>query len=263
MAVAGPVPSRPSPWRRLGGIAGLLVIALGLAGMGHTAVPRPRVSVLVIGGSAADGWLDRTHEGYVVRGLRDYAQAQRVRAQIENHAIPGARVVNPLVRRSLGRWLAQAGPHAVVVLAWGLLNDLERHTPTDAVRAALARQIALVLAHHDTVLLVTPPATRASYWRFPRAEPRLVQLELAVAQRFHSPHLFIDNVFSAERAYLAAHDMPIAAVTRGPFHPNTAGATLGGRLLAQRLDHIWKRPPLPPSHSAGARAGSRARLRLH
>ncbi len=254
MAVARSRVSGPTPQRRISSIAGLLLAALALVGMGHTGPPRPRVSILVIGGSAADGWLDRTHEGYVVRGLRDYARAEGVQAQIQNRAIPGARVVNPLVQRSLGQWVRQVGPHAVVVLAWGMLNDLKRHTPTRAVLAALARQIAVVLAHHDTVLIVTPPATRATYQRFPQEEPRLVHLELAVAKRFDSAHLFVDNVFQAERAYLASHGLGIAAVTRGPFHPNTAGAELGGHLMARRLEHLWKVPPAAPSRP---RAGHR------
>lgn len=233
--------------RRLVGIAGLLVVALSLAGLGHSGTPRPRVSILIVGGSAAAGWLDRTHEGYVVRGLLDYAQAAHVQADIVNRAIPGARVVNPSVQRGLARWVQRAGPNAVVVLAWGMLNDLKRHTPTPAVLAALAQQITVVLARHDTVLIVTPPATRATYWRYPRAEPRLVAQEIALARSFDSPRLYIDNVFRNEQRYLSQQGLPITAVTRGPFHPNTRGAALAGQLLAASLRGLWRHPPTAPS----------------
>ena len=233
--------------RRLLGIAGLLVVSLALVGMGHTGTPRPRMSVLIVGGSAADGWLDRTHEGYVVRGLLDYAHAHHVQADIVNHAIPGARVVNPSVRRGLAHWVQQAGRDAVVVLAWGMLNDLKRHTPTRAVLAALAQQITIALAQHDTVLIVTPPATRATYRQFPRAEPRLVADELALARSFDSPRLYIDNVFASERRDLTQLGLAITAVTRGPFHPNTRGAVLAGQLLAASLRRLWPHPPATPS----------------
>ncbi len=233
--------------RRLLGIFGLLVVALSLVGMGHTGTPRPRMSVLIVGGSAADGWLDRTHEGYVVRGLLDYARAERVRADIVNHAIPGARVVNPTVQRGLAQWVRQAGRHAVVVLAWGMLNDLKRHTPTPRILAALAQQIAIALAAHDTVLIVTPPATRATYRRYPRAEPRLVAQEVALARSFDSARLYIVNVLASERRDLAQAGLTITAVTRGPFHPNTRGAALAGQLLAASLRRIWPHPPTAPS----------------
>ncbi len=233
--------------RQLLGVAGLLVVSLALVGMGHTGRPRPRISIVIVGGSAADGWLDKTHEGYVVRGLLDYARAHHVQADIVNHAIPGARVVNPSVKRGLVHWVRQAGRDAVVVLAWGMLNDLKRHTPTRAVLAALAQQITIALAQHDTVLIVTPPATRASYRQFLRAEPRLVAAELALARSFDSPRLYIDNVFASERRDLAQMGLAITAVTRGPFHPNTRGAALAGRLLAASLRRLWPHPPTSPS----------------
>ena len=233
--------------RRALGMGGLLLMALSLVGMSQTGTARPSISVVIIGGSAADGWLDRTHEGYVVRGLQDYARAEHVQADIVNRAIPGARVVNPLVRRGLAQWVHQAGPHAVVVIAWGMLNDLKRHTPTKAVLAALAQQIRIVLAQDDVVLIVTPPATWATYHEFPLAEPRLVTEELALAQSFNAPNLYIDNVFRLERSFLSHQRLPIASVTRGPFHPNTRGAEVAGRLLAETLQHLWRHPPTAPS----------------
>jgi len=231
--------------RRVASVLGICLITLALVGATRAAIPRhrPRVSVLIIGGSAADGWLDRTHQGYVVRGLKDYARAEGIRVAIVNHAIPGARVVNPTVARWFGRWVYDVGPGAIVVIAWGMLNDLKRHTPDAAIMRALRHQIGLALAAHDTVLIVTPPATRASYRPFRRVEPHLIADELSVARAFHSRRLFIVNVFHRERTYLARHRTPITRVTRGPFHPNTAGARLGGELLALQLEKIWGPPP--------------------
>jgi hypothetical protein len=229
-------------------ILGLLLMALVLTGMGGHAVPRPRhLAVLIVGGSAADGWKDRTHQGYVVRGLLDYARAEDIRMHITNDAIPGARVVDPLVRTWYRRWVYSIGPGGVVVLAWGMLNDLKRHTPPVLVLRALHRQIAIALAAHDTVLVVTPPATRVSYGRYLHIEPDLVAAELALARRFHSRHLFLVNVFRSEKAYLQRHHTRIVRVTKGRFHPNTAGARIGGHLMAVRLERIWGHPPEGPA----------------
>jgi len=67
----------------------------GPAGNHRPVLARRALPVLIIGGSATAGWHDNSHQGFVVRGLRAFAQPKGVTLHIVNHAIPGARVVNP------------------------------------------------------------------------------------------------------------------------------------------------------------------------
>ena len=249
-------PSRRARWW----LAAAAGTALGIASLalptarGRSAAG-PRIGVLVVGGSAAAGWRDATGPGYIARGLMRYAQRAGLTLRIANHAIPGARVVNRLTQRDLAGWIRRPAPHRLVVLAWGLLNDLRHHTPAPAMARALHRQIATALAAHAVVLVVTPAVTRASFEEDRRAEPTAVRQELAVAKRFHpavaslsspSSSVYEVNVFAAMKQYLAVHHVAYHRLMAGRWHPNTAGHRLAGRLLTQALVKLWGPPAGPP-----------------
>jgi acyl-CoA thioesterase-1 len=245
-------PSRRTRWW----LAAAAGTALGIASVALLAAPGrsaagPRIPVVVVGGSAAAGWRD-SGPGYVSRGLIRYARRAGLTLRIANHAVPGARVVNPLTQRDLAGWIRRPTPHRLVVLAWGILNDLRHHTPTTAMARALHRQIQTALAAHAVVLVVTPAVTRASFEEDRLAEPAAVRQELAVAQSFQSsppsqpPHVYAVNVFAAMKQYLAVHHVAYHRLMAGRWHPNTEGHRLAGRLLAQALVTLWGPPAGPP-----------------
>jgi len=146
----------------------------------------------------------------------------------------------------LPRWLYRLGPNALVVVAWGMLNDMRRKTPPAEVTAALHHQMRDALADHDALLVVTPAATRASYQEGRQAEARLVVQELAVACALsHQPgsEVLIANVFGTMKTYLRVHHLSYRALMAGRSHPNTAGHRLAGRLLAGLLREEFAQHP--------------------
>lgn len=235
-----------SPTRRPPRSALALLLPAVLAAV-LTAAPRlgrasdRPVAAVIIGGSAAAGWQDGTGPGYVVRGLRMYGASAGLRIATHNHAIPGARVVNALTASDLGGWIHAAGPGAVLVVAWGMLNDLRLHTPRQLVASALTSQIRAGLDAGDTVLVVTPPATRASFEEDRAAEAALVREEIDVARSFQTRRVVVADVFSAMKAYLAVHRLSYKSLVADRKHPNTAGHTLASRILAAALRHRWGR----------------------
>lgn len=224
--------------------AAALLATAALVGMAvpeaHGAAwPAIPVPVLIVGGSAAVGWVDDTGMGYVERGFLDYGRRAGMDFSFTNHAIPGARVVNPLVREHFGEWVSALGPGGVVVIAWGLLNDVRLHTPAPVVKGRIEREIGVALHHDDVVVLVTPPATRASFEQERPVEYRLVRAEMTAARSFRSRRLYIADVFDRETAYLVGRHLPYRPYMAGRWDPNTKGHRLAGVILARELARVF------------------------
>lgn len=213
-------------------------LGFGSPGARGSVGPPVPVSVLIVGGSAAVGWVDTTGLGYVERGLLFYGERAHMNFAVTNRAIPGARIVNRVVADNYGTWLRSLGPGGIVVLAWGLLNDLRRKTPLSVVRERLKGQIHLALRHADVVVLVTPPATRASFEQEAAAERRLVRAEIGVARSFHSPRVYVANVFRRETAYVKSRHLSYRSLMDGVWDPNTRGHALAGQLLGTDLEGV-------------------------
>ncbi|MGC8487913.1 MAG: SGNH/GDSL hydrolase family protein [Clostridia bacterium] len=209
-----------------------LAVPVRAYGAPTAAVPVP---VLIVGGSAAVGWVDDTGLGYVERGFLRYGEQAKMDFTFTNHAIPGARVVNPLVAHRYAGWVSATGPGGMVVLAWGLLNDLRLKTPLPAVKRRIRQQIRVALGHSDLVILVTPPATRATFERERPTERRMVRAEIEAARTFHSRRVYIADVFDRETAYLVAHHLAYRRYMAGRWDPNTRGHALAGRILGREL----------------------------
>jgi len=221
-------------------LAGATMLGAGAPPTAPASAWTTPVPVLIVGGSAAVGWVDDTGMGYVERGFLGYGPSAGMAFTFTNHAIPGARVMNPTVGAHLDEWVSAVGPGALVAIAWGLLNDVRRHTPPSVVKADVARQIRTALARAAVVVLVTPPATRASFEREGAAERRLVKAELAAARSFRSHRVYVADVFDAEMRYLTRHHLPYRVYMAGPWDPNTEGHRLAGAILARRLTKVLR-----------------------
>ncbi len=227
---------------------------VGLAPFGlHTAHAAPVRSVraIIIGGSAASGWNDPVGHGYVERGLLAYAHAEGLHFIITNYGIPGAPTVDARVAAQYGQWLTRLGPHGLVVLAWGMLNDLRLHVKPAATADAIHAEIVSALHRGDQVLIVAPPLTRLSVGKWRSSEARLVRLEYRIAEGFHSPRVHLaDTYFTEMQLWAQDHAQAFRYMYNG-FDPNLRGYRLAGVLLTAELERTWSTgPAVPPTLGA-------------
>lgn len=216
----------------------LAVAIMAVAGGVLTFHHKPaRVSTLIVGGSAAKGWFDQSGRGYIERALLSYENVSQVHFDIENHAIPGARVVNPVVRRHFSDWI----PHGrgLVVIGWGLLNDVRKHTPPGRIGPVVHTEISEALRAHDVVLLVSPSATRSTFTIARRIQPAMWSEEVHAATRFKSPNVYVINVMNPEKRWMLGHHVGYQPFMQGLWDPNTRGHRLASQILERRLEDTW------------------------
>lgn len=199
-----------------------------------TPTPTPPLRVLIIGGSAAKGWKDATGQGYVVRGLNVWAQKDHLQLQIDNQAIPGSTINNPALVQGYPQWLANDQPN-VVVIAWGMLNDLRLGTPEATLLAKLHADIAAALNAHAKVFVVTPIPTLATMSWDRTTELKAIADEIQMANAFHCSNVQVFNILPQMEQELNAQHIPVSSIMDGKWDPNTLGHTIGGEILGKDL----------------------------
>lgn len=211
-------------------------------GGGHHGVPgserdrQQSVRVLAVGGSAARGWMDtgwhRWRDGWS-GGYLDYAfhwlsESMNRPYDLINRGIVGADA--HYVSNLYPAWLDEYRPN-MVVLSWGLLNDIHDGTPYPLFREEIAREIGLARERGDKVMVVTPPVTQMSFSSWRPKELRYIRDEMNVARSFHDPDIYIFNVFAQMEDYMEAHHQSIWMYRGNSWHPNHEGHVLAGILL--------------------------------
>jgi hypothetical protein len=194
--------------------------------------------ILIIGGSAADGWHDSSGQGYVQRALRIFGMDSHIPEVTLQHAIPGSPMTNPHIAAQYPSWL-RSTPGGVVILAWGLLNDIRLHISIRKDYLTLHREMALALATGHMVILVSPPLTVPGDITHRVAELRLWRMEVVAASSFHSPDVHVINVFRPELIYIEQHRQDVEQYMSGSsWDPNTAGHILAAKFLIEGLRRI-------------------------
>ncbi|MCY0875040.1 MAG: SGNH/GDSL hydrolase family protein [Firmicutes bacterium] len=188
--------------------------------------------VLVLGSSVADGWKDDQGGGYLRRAFGALAQSEHRKLVLLNHAVPGrgAWALSPYITS----WIQSAHANAVVI-AWGGLDDAYARTPIPLFSSFIRQEIQTALAAHDIVMVITPPVSRASYTQFRVAQPLYLNSEMQVARSFHSPHVFVFDVFDTMKTYLQMHHQSYVPYMADGWHPNVLGHRLAGQLLLSDL----------------------------
>ncbi len=214
------------------------------------AMPKnPRV--LIIGSSVAAGWKDQKG-GYLKRTFDKLSMTTGVHYHLISQAVPGqgAARLNPFYPQ----WLMEAHPQ-IVVLAWGILDDLYEHTPLPAFSEMIRQQISLALQRHAVVFLVTTPISKASYTQYQDLQPIYINTERQVAYSFRDPNVYVFNVFDQMKRYLAEHGQTYVPYMADGWHPNSRGHALASRILFRDIMHQFGRSPIsfvmgPKSHLA-------------
>lgn len=131
-------------------------------------------------------------------------------------------------------WLNQFQPN-IVVIAWGGLDDLYDKTPVDTYAAQIRWQISLALEHHADVFVITPPISKASYTQYRVGQQLLMNQEMDVAQSFHSPNIYVYNVFDEMKQFLTIHHETYLPYMGDAWHPNADGHALAAQMLLQDM----------------------------
>ncbi|KYP80972.1 SGNH/GDSL hydrolase family protein [Ferroacidibacillus organovorans] len=213
-------------------VGGHLTYALHRSVSKPKALPKGPIRVMAIGSSVAKGWDDKTGGGYLARGVAGYAKGVHHALPFVNHAVEGetAEAALPL----LPSWIKAIHPN-VLLISWGMLDDATAKTPLSVFSRTIRQEISLAIANHETVWVVTPPVTPASYTVNRVSEAQYVSTELAVAHSYPAREVSVFDVFNQMKAYIASHHQNYKMYAADAWHPNTAGHVLAGRLLAHDL----------------------------
>ncbi len=206
--------------------------------------------VLFIGGSAAHGWDGPENGSYLVRAFSDLSAVGPTEYVIDDETFannldmpselqPSA--TNPV--NLVAHWIANDRP-SVVVISWGLLNDMSHQTPLSAFTQAVHDEMLAALVAHAAVLLVTPPVVAANaedhtgYEAYVQAEENAIN-GLPYANNVHVIHLNGDMA-----AYLAMHNQTWQNYYGDNWHPDAEGQALAGQLLFTELQQEFGTQPI-------------------
>ncbi|MBX5437459.1 MAG: SGNH/GDSL hydrolase family protein [Alicyclobacillaceae bacterium] len=191
------------------------------------------LTVMVAGGSSARGWNDPNHNSYLHRALQQYAAATGAQLVYDDHSIPGAAITS-VTADTWARWLAADHPQ-VVVISWGLLNDVHRRTPLADFSEAFRDEIEQALAQRAAVLVVTPPVVTASVTSLKDAFDKYLTAEYQVVTSLHNPNVYWFDIHMQTINYIQGRGLDVAQFCANTWHPNETGHGLAGDLLYQDL----------------------------
>ncbi|MDQ0189621.1 SGNH/GDSL hydrolase family protein [Alicyclobacillus cycloheptanicus] len=190
-------------------------------------------TIIAVGGSAASGWGDSVkHYGYLGRGMNDLEKQSGVDFTFSNQSVGGWGPVQ--MQQRFPTLLKQYKPK-VVIIAWGLLDDEAKHTPLPKLKAVIQQEISESLAAGADVWIVTPPTTGSTYGVHSNVQQEYVSTEIAAGQSFHSSRVIVFDLLTVMKAYLKSHNIDIKSLEYDSWHPNTAGHTLAGQLMADLI----------------------------
>lgn len=215
----------------------VLPVALITASSGSHAKPAS-IPTVIVGGSAAKGWNDQRGPGYIVRALQAYQRHSSIHFIITNHGKPGAPVVDAIVAQQFPHWMQQTRG-GLVVIAWGLLNDLRLKTSKAAVLNEVHREIRIALKTDHVVLVVSPPTTLGTLTFDKTTQPALWHAIVREAQSFHNPNIYIADILGPMKNKMMGAHQTIQHYMSGKWDPNSRGHIEAGKLLAQKLQTLW------------------------
>jgi hypothetical protein len=211
------------------------------------------IKVMTVGGSVAKGWKDDGWEkwkegwygGYLVRAVQELRAVTHLQYTVVDHTIVGANgsQLDTLYAGQYLRWLERDKPD-VVAISWGILNDVRPKTPISVFRAKIQEEIRTALSHHAVVFIITPPVTEESYTDYRTQEEIYVQNEVQAAKAFHSPNVYVFDVFHQMKAYLKSHHQTILPYKGNSWHPNKRGHMLAGHILFEDIYRVFHENPV-------------------
>ncbi|GMA61976.1 SGNH/GDSL hydrolase family protein [Alicyclobacillus fastidiosus] len=199
-------------------------------------------TVVAIGGSAADGTGDSAGEGgYLARAFRTINSTQDVSYHFINQSKVGYGPIQYddtqlsrtfLNDSQMARLFNDYKPN-MLVISFGMLDDIFKKTPMSQIKQALHDEIESAMNQHVVVVIVTPPSTYASETYYKAPLNAYVQAEMDVVDGFHNPNIYVLPLAEQMDQYIESHHQNIKMYEADSWHPNAAGHALAGNLLAQ------------------------------
>ncbi|MFD1677043.1 SGNH/GDSL hydrolase family protein [Alicyclobacillus fodiniaquatilis] len=202
-------------------------------------------TVDVVGGSMAHGWKDPNDNSYIKRAFSQLTSSTNTTYKYVDRTTVGgtASWLQQSKPGTFEKWMKTDKPQ-IVVISWGLMNDVSKHTKEKSFKQAIHQEIAQALQAHAVVLMVSPPVVQASatYDKFPVNQ--LIAAEFEVAASFHSKNVYTFNLNQQMTNYLAAHNQTYKMYKGDSWHPNQAGHELAGQLLYNDMMQTLGQAPI-------------------
>ncbi|KYP81343.1 hypothetical protein AYW79_01425 [Ferroacidibacillus organovorans] len=191
------------------------------------------LTVMAIGGSSAQGYDAPKLDGYLTRAMQTVSSKLNLHINFVNKAVSGG--IPTMLAPQYDPLLYQVKPN-VVLIAWGLLNDIARKTPQAMFERVIKDEVSMAVAYGADVWIVTPPVTPATYVGHDvKLEQVYTNLEVAGAREVHSSHVHVFDLLSAMKSYLKVHHLSYKPYASNNWHMNLAGHILAGQILANEI----------------------------
>ena len=202
----------------------------------------PTETVMVVGGSVAHGWADPTRDSYIRRSFAMLSESTHVNYQYDDQSIPGCPAVR-ISSTTFQNWLNQDQPN-VVIISWGILDDIHNHTPLADFQTTIHDEIAASLQHQAVVFVVTPPVVPANADKWHSLFEQYVSAERAAANSFSSPNVHFVPLNRDMASYMQMKSLSLSNYAVGGWHPNAAGHELAGILLDKAMVQMLGSRPI-------------------
>ncbi|WP_237716366.1 SGNH/GDSL hydrolase family protein [Alicyclobacillus hesperidum] len=186
--------------------------------------------VMIIGGSMAHGWKDPNNDSYLKRAFAALSNSTDTQYTYDDRTVVGGSPVGLDKNGKYATWLAEDKPQ-IVVISWGLLNDVYDKTPMAAFSQAIHDEIQEALAANAVVIFVTSPVTKATATYNHAEVENYIAVEQQQASSFDNPNIYFIDLNHDMSVYMAAHGQTWQQYYGDSWHPNEAGHELAGELL--------------------------------
>lgn len=195
--------------------------------------PAKPLVVMAVGGSVARGWDAGPNKGYLNLAMDAVAKDLNTNIKFWNESIGG--YTPERLNAYFGRLMKAYRPN-IVVISWGLLDDLAAKTPKNTFEASIRQEVDLSVAMGAKVWVVTPPVTEATY--SPKdsvLEAVYAGYEVQAATSVHASDVQVFDLLNAMKGYLSTNHQSVTMYASNAWHPNAAGHILAGQLLTDMI----------------------------
>lgn len=198
----------------------------------NSAPAKPLV-VMAIGGSVARGWDAGPNKGYLTLAMNTVSKDLNMNIKFWNESIGG---YTPERLNGYFARLMKAYRPNIVIISWGILNDLAAKTPKTVFQASVRQEVDLSVQMGARVWVVTPPVTKATYsGKDSVLEAVYAGYEIQAATSVHPEDVQVFDVLNAMKDYLVTNHQSVTLYATNAWHPNAAGHILAGQLLADMI----------------------------